>query len=100
MFMRNNRSINKAPQPEQVAASDGPKQRSARKLAPNPEIPSGPEDWRFSPNMENCAAINKNHYHGGVTDGGPYDISYEQHIPHVGEKPSHEEGERKLRNHP
>jgi hypothetical protein len=100
MFMRANRTINKAPQPETTAASDAPKQRSAKKLSPNFDIPGPPEDWRFTPSMSSCAAINKDHYQGGVTDAGPYSVSYEQHIPHVGEQPVHTEGDRKLGNHP
>lgn len=98
MFMRDNRSKNGAKQPEQVAAAQAPNQRSARKLSPNGEIPSPPDDWRFNPSMSTCAAINDDHYQAGISGSGSYGTSYEAKIPSVGGVPAHTEGDRKLKS--
>ncbi len=95
MFMRENRKKNGAPQPEQIAAKDAPAQRGARKLAPNEPVDQSPEDWRFTPDMSDCAKINDAHYEGGLDDG-PYGTSYEQHIPFVGQPDSMSMKGRKL----
>jgi hypothetical protein len=86
MFMRENRRKNGAPQPEQTAKADASRQRAARKLSPNSDLPSSGEDCRFTPSMGTSAQINEQHYDGGINDGGPFKVSYEQHIPSVGIK--------------
>lgn len=98
MFMRNNRAKNKAPQPEAVASSDRGKQASQKKLSPNPTDYGQGEDWRFQPSMSTSSQINEEHYQGGVSGSGPYGKSYEDKIPHVGEKPVHDEGGRGLKS--
>jgi hypothetical protein len=98
MFMRENRKKNGAPQPEATASADASKQRSSRLLAPNGDIPSPPDDWRFNPSMSTPAAINEAHYQGGISGDGPYGTSYEAKIPYVGEIAVHNEGDRALKN--
>lgn len=95
MFMRENRKKNGAVQPEATAAKDSSAQRGARKLAPNEPVPEKPEDWRFTPDMSSCDAINDAHYEGGLNDG-PYGKSYEEHIPFVGVPDSMSQKSRKL----
>jgi hypothetical protein len=87
MFMRKNRQKNGAPQPETIASADGASQRKARQLAPNGPVDQSPLDYRFNPDMSNCAAINDAHYEGGISGAGPYSKSYEDHIPYVGDRP-------------
>ena len=84
MFMRENRKKNGAPQPEQVAASESKGQNAARKIAPNEPIGSNPEDLRFTPDMSNPAAINEDHYQGGLSGAGVYKKSYEDKILWLG----------------
>ena len=93
MFMRNNRAKNGAPQPEAVAKRDAPSQKAARKLSPNEPIGDKGDDWRFSPDMSSCAAINDAHYNAGVK-GQPWTSEYEKSIPFVGNKSTDDEGER------
>jgi hypothetical protein len=80
MFMRNNRKLNGAPQPEQVASREAPDQRSQGTLIPNPTDLGSPQHRTFEPNLETEEAINRRHYRGGLDDGEWPD--YEQHIPH------------------
>lgn len=87
MFMRNNRALNGAPQPEATEQADAAKQRASQRLSPNEWEGLIGEDWRFTPKMETCAAINENHYHSGLVDAGAYHISYETDIPFVGTEP-------------
>lgn len=82
MFMRANRAKNGAPQPEAVGAASVGAQRKSRKLSPNFSLEKG-EDWRFSPSMSSCDAINDAHYHAGVSDE-PFNADYVGHIPYVG----------------
>jgi hypothetical protein len=98
MFMRENRKKNGAVQPEQTASEEASKQRTARQLDPNGDIPSPPDDWRFNPSMSTPAAINEGHYQGGVSGSGPYGTSYEQKIPYVGNLAVHTEGDRSLKS--
>lgn len=83
MFMDRNRKLNGAADPGATASSEAGEQRRAQKLSPN-EYPQNGEDWRFQPSLETCAQINENHYMAGLKDGGPYDKSYEDKIPFVG----------------
>ena len=92
MFMRRNRSINGAVQPERTVADDAAKQRRARKLSTNDDLMPHAEDWRFQPNLETCEQINDNHYMAGLRDGGPYDRDYASKIPFVGNPPNLADG--------
>jgi len=83
-FMRRNRQINGAPQPEQTAARDAAEQRAERRLSTQPDFPGTPDDLRFTPQMSTCAAINDAHKAGGISGLGPFTTSYEQHIPYIG----------------
>ena len=97
MFMDRNRKINGAANPAQTATSEAAEQRRSQKLSPNDYPTEGPEDWRFQPDIETCAAINENHYMAGLKDGGPYDKEYEAEVPYVGQ-PVPDSGEgRKLK---
>ena len=97
MFMRANRSANKVEQPEVGASRDAAGQRANQKLAPNETLPTNPEDYRFTPSMSSCSAINEQHYQGGISGDGPYGTTYESHIPSVGQNVVHTEGDRKLK---
>lgn len=82
MFMRENRRKNGVEQPERTAARSASGQRGAKKLSPNEPIEQG-EDWRFTPDLSTCAAINEAHYGSGVSTN-LYNTSYEASIPFVG----------------
>lgn len=99
MFMRENRKKNGAPQPEQTAAQDTPKQAAARKLSPNLPVDGKADDWRFSPELSTPQQINRAHYQGGVSGAGPYATTYEQHIPFIG-GPEYESGKQPLGSEP
>lgn len=88
MFMRRNRQTNGAAQPEQTAAADAPRQKKARQLAPNGDLPGNAMDLRFEPDMSTADAINNDHYAGGLKGSGPYGKSYENKILFVGDKPA------------
>ncbi len=92
MFMRRNRAINGAVQPESVAASDAAGQRKGRKLSHNEPVAAHGEDWRFQPAMESCEQINDHHYTAGLRDGGPYDRDYVDKVPFVGMPPNLADG--------
>src|SRR5260221_6496736 len=92
MFMRRNRALNGAPQPESVAAASSAVQRKSRKLSPNLPLEPGAEDWRFQPNLESCEKINDHHYTAGLRDGGPYDRDYVDKVPFVGMPPNLADG--------
>lgn len=79
MFMRNNRALNGAPQPEVVEANEAPGQRAQRSLQPNPTDLGTPEERIFEPNLETLEAINRRHYRGGLDEGEWPD--YEHMIP-------------------
>jgi len=98
MFMRKNRAKNGAPQPEKIASQDSGKQRSQKKLAPNPTDYGQGEDWRFTAKWQDSGKTNEEHYQGGVSGSGPYGTSYEDKIPYVGEPPVHKEGGRGLKS--
>lgn len=100
MFMRRNRAINGAVQPERTVAADAAAQRKSRKLSPNLSLDPGAEDWRFQPNLETCERINDNHYEGGVSGDGTYGVTYEQHIPHVGAPDTMKDRSRRLQDAP
>lgn len=93
MFMRNNRTKNGAPQPEETARKDTSGQKAARKLSPNEPIGDKGDDWRFSPDMSSCAAINTAHYKAGVS-GNLWTSEYEKSIPFVGNKSTDDHGDR------
>jgi|ERR1700719_15116 len=97
MFMRNNRAKNGAPQPEKTLSDDAAGARSARKLDPNQPVGS-PEDWRFTPDLSTCDAINNAHVHAGVS-GVPFLTNYQGHIPFVGQEAEGAgSGDRKLKD--
>jgi hypothetical protein len=79
MFMRRNRALNGAPQPEQVAAKDSAAQRSQDTLIPNPTDLGTPQNRTFEPNLMTEEAINRMHYRGGLDEANwP---TYESKIP-------------------
>ena len=79
MFMRNNRRLNGAPQPENVYASEAPEQREQQSLIPNPSDLGSAQMRTFEPNLETQEAINRRHYRGGIDEGeGP---DYESKVP-------------------
>jgi hypothetical protein len=81
MFMDHNRKVNGAYDP-------APRPNTkARQLAANGPVDQSPDDWRFSPDMSTCGAINEAHYQGGVSGSGPYGKSYEDKIHYTGERP-------------
>jgi len=94
MFMRENRRKNGAPQPESTMANDEAGQRAAHKLSENDYSGLEGADWRFTPQMSTCAAINEEHYMAGLQDSGPYRDLGESKIPFVGIK---EPGSDKLK---
>lgn len=99
MFMRRNRALSGAPQPETTEREDRPGQAASRKLSPNFALGERAEDWRFTPDMSSPEAINDAHYEAGVSDE-PYTGEYEQHIPFVGSPDNLKAGRAKLAPEP
>lgn len=83
MFMRNNRALNGAPQPEEVESRNAPAQRAQETLIPNPTSLGTPQNRLFEPNLSTPEEINRRHYRGGLDEGEWPD--YEDKIP-VGPK--------------
>ncbi len=83
MFMRNNRALNGAPQPEETASQDAADQAAQETIIPNPSDLGTPQSRTFEPNLETLDAINRRHYRGGLDDSEWPD--YESMIP-VGPK--------------
>jgi hypothetical protein len=79
MFMDRNRAVNGAKNP-----GDTMGKTSNKKLSPNSPLTEDAEDWRFTPDLSNPAAINTAHYQGGISGDGPYSKSYEDKIPFLG----------------
>jgi hypothetical protein len=83
MFMRKNRALNGAPQPEEVASQESGAQRAQETLIPNPSDFGTPQNRLFEPNLGTPEDINRRHYRGGLDDANWPD--YEDKIP-VGPK--------------
>ena len=100
MFMRENRRKNGARQPEEVEREDAGSQRSAQKLDPNQPVESNPPDWRFDAELGTPEAINRAHYHAGISSELSL-TDYERHIPFVGtDAAGFLQGERSLAGEP
>lgn len=84
MFMRHNRAVNGAEQPEEVARDAAAAMREEGTL--NVMTPGGmgaPEDRLFEPDLMTIEAITKRHVRGGLDEGEWPD--YEDKVP-VGPK--------------
>lgn len=83
MFMRNNRALNGAEQPEQVERDDAAAQREQEMLVTNPPL-GAPQKRTFEPDLSTLDEINRRHKMGGL-DEGEWPGDYEEFIP-VGPK--------------
>lgn len=70
MFMRNNRALNGAPQPEEVEDDEAAEQRAQRVLSTSPTDIPAPQKRTFEPELGDLAAIAHRHMMGGLEDGG------------------------------
>jgi hypothetical protein len=80
MFMRHNRALNGAPQPEAVASATASQQASQAVLSPNPSL-EAPQHRIFQPELSSVGDISRRHKAPSVSGEGYDWASYESHLP-------------------